>query len=366
MPVSEVSEPARRRLISSRSNRFDVIVDGRVLREDFVPSEVVHRHDEVNLLSETLEPLLSDGRPDPSFLFGPTGVGKTCIARYTLAQLREQEPAVRVAYVNCWQEYTRFRVLYRILEGVDRAVDVHRSTPKDELFERLSRTDDEPIVVILDEVDQLEETAALYDLHRLGHVSPVLIANREEELFASFDDRVRSRFHAGTRVRFDRYGTDELAAILAERAEKALEPGVVTDSQLRTVADAASGDARVGIGMLRSAARRAERQGLASITDDALEAAIPDARTAIRRKTVEGLIEHQRVLYDVIADAGEIEPGDLYEEYERRVDEPKTNRTLRNYLTKMVHYDLVEAVGKRRGRTYRLVDEDSGDDENDE
>jgi len=68
----------------------------------------------------------------------------------------------------------------------------------------------------------------------------------------------------------------------------------------------------------------------------------------------------------VIADAGEIEPGDLYEEYERRVDEPKTNRTLRNYLTKMVHYDLVEAVGKRRGRTYRLVDEDSGDDENDE
>jgi len=117
MPVSEVSEPARRRLISSRSNRFDVIVDGRVLREDFVPSEVVHRHDEVNLLSETLEPLLSDGRPDPSFLFGPTGVGKTCIARYTLAQLREQEPAVRVAYVNCWQEYTRFRVLYRILEG---------------------------------------------------------------------------------------------------------------------------------------------------------------------------------------------------------------------------------------------------------
>ncbi|WP_254522447.1 Cdc6/Cdc18 family protein [Natrinema caseinilyticum] len=338
-----------------------MIVDGRVLREDFVPSEVVHRHDEVNLLSEALEPLLYDGRPDPAFLFGPTGVGKTCIARYTLAQLREQEPTVRVAYVNCWQEYTRFRVLYSLLESVDRAVDVHRSTPKDELFDRLSRADDGSIVVILDEVDQLEETSALYDLHRLPHVSPVLIANREEELFASFDDRVRSRFHAGTRVRFDRYGTDELAAILAKRAEKALEPDVVTDAQLRTIADAASGDARVGIGILRSAAHRAERQGLGSITAGTLEAAIPDARTAIRRKTVEGLIEHQRVLYDVIAEAGEIEPGDLYEVYERRVEEPKTNRTLRNYLTKMVHYDLIEAVGERRGRTYRLVDEDDED-----
>ncbi|MWV38876.1 Cdc6/Cdc18 family protein [Natrialba sp. INN-245] len=338
-----------------------MIVDDRVLREDFVPSEVVHRHDEVNRLSEALEPLVYGRRPDPAFLFGPTGVGKTCIARYALTQLCKQEPDVRVAYVNCWQEYTRFRVLYSILESVGRTTGVHRSTPKDELFGRLSATDDRPVVVILDEVDQLEETGALYDLHRLAHVSLVMIANREDELFAGFDDRVRSRLRAGSRVRFDRYGTDELAAILEKRAEKALEPNTIGDEQLRTVADAASGDARVGIGILRSAALRAERQGTAPVTDAVLEEAIPSGRTAVRRRTLEGLIEHQRVLYDVIADAGEIEPGELYATYERRVEEPKTRRTLRNYLTKMVHYDLIEAVGKRRGRTYRVVDEEVGD-----
>ncbi|MFC6716784.1 Cdc6/Cdc18 family protein [Natrialbaceae archaeon GCM10025810] len=337
-----------------------MIVDGRVLREDFVPSEVVHRHDEVNRLSGGLEPLLSGEHPETAFLFGPTGVGKTCIARYTVERLQEQLPDVRVAYVNCWQEYTRFRVLYRVLEAVGRTIDVHRSTPKDELFQRLSRTDDRPVVAILDEVDQLEETAALYDLHRLPHVSLVLIANREEELFASFDDRVRSRLRAGVRVQFDRYGTDELTAILDERAAQGLEPGVVTESQLRRIADAAAGDARVGIGILRSAALTADRRGLEAITDEVLVEAIPDARSAIRRKTLEGLIEHQRVLYDVVAEAGEIEPGDLYEEYERRVDDPKTHRTLRNYLTKMVHYDLIEAVGERRGRTYRVIDDESG------
>ncbi|SFS68317.1 orc1/cdc6 family replication initiation protein [Halostagnicola kamekurae] len=335
-----------------------VIVDDRVLHEDFVPSEVVHRHEAVNHLSETLEPLLSDARPETAFLFGPTGVGKTCIARYTVDQLREQLPSVRTAYVNCWQEYTRFRVLYSVLEAVDRAFDVHRSTPKDELFRRLSDANDQPIVAILDEVDQLEETEVLYDLHRLPHVSLVLIANREEELFASFDDRVRSRLRAGTRVQFDRYGTDELVAILEERAVQGLEPGVVDERHLRTIADAAAGDARVGIGILRSAVRRAERRGLESVTDDVLEASIPDARTAIRRKTVEQLIEHQRVLYDLIAEAGEIEPGELYAAYEEAVEDPKTNRTLRNYLTKMVHYDLIEAVGERRGRTYRLVDDE--------
>lgn len=333
-----------------------MIVDDRVLCEDFVPSEVVHRHDEVTHLSETLSPLLSDRRPETAFLFGPTGVGKTCVARYTLDRLCEQLPAVRVSYVNCWQEYTRFRVLYRLLEATGNAFDVHRSTPKDELFERLSQVDDRPIVAILDEVDQLEETAALYDLHRLPHVSLVLIANREEELFASFDDRVRSRLRAGTRVQFDRYGTDELVSILEERAAQGLEPGAVSESQLRTIADAAAGDARVGIGILRSAARRADREGLDSITEDVLEPSIPDARTAIRQETVTNLIEHQRVLYDVIAEAGEIEPGELYAAYERRVDDPKTTRTLRNYLTKMVHYDLIEAVGERSGRTYRIVE----------
>ncbi len=42
-----------------------------------------------------------------------------------------------------------------------------------------------------------------------------------------------------------------------------------------------------------------------------------DGRTAANAR---GLIEHQRVLYDVIADASEIEPGELYATYERRVE----------------------------------------------
>lgn len=249
-------------------------------------------------------------------------------------------------------------MLYSLLESIGQTTSIHRSTPKDELFGRLEAAADQPLVAVLDEVDQLEETAVLYDLYRLPHVSLVLIANREEELFASFDDRVRSRFHAGTRVQFDRYGMDELVAILRERATQGLEPNAVTTDQLQTIAEAASGDARVGIGILRSAARRAEQAGTERVTATEIESAIPDARTAIRRKTVEGLLEHQRVLYDVIKEAGEIEPGSLYERYEQRVDEPKTTRTLRNHLTKMVHYDLIKSVGKHRGRRYRLVSDE--------
>lgn len=338
-----------------------MIVDERVLTEAFVPREVVHRHEEINRLSAAVEPLVSGGPADPAFCFGPTGVGKTCIARYTLDRLCETQPTIRVAYVNCWQEYTRFRVLYSGLEAIGKAFDVHRSTAKDELFGRLRDDDDAPLVIILDEVDQLEETAVLYDLHRLPHVSTVLIANREEELFAGLDDRVRSRYRAGTRVQFDRYGADELVAILEERVRQGLEPGTVETTQLETIADAAAGDARVAIGILRSAVGRAVTAGNDRLDDDTLAAAIPAARTEIRRKTIESLPDHQRALYDVIAAAGEIDPGDLYAAYEERVDAPKTRRTVRNYLTKMAHYDLVEASGEKRGRTYRVVERTDDD-----
>ena len=43
----------------------------------------------------------------------------------------------------------------------------------------------------------------------------------------------------------------------------------------------------------------------------------------------------------------------LYDAYRDRVDDPKTNRTVRNYLTKMTQYDLIVAEGTSRDRTYR-------------
>jgi hypothetical protein len=64
-------------------------------------------------------------------------------------------------------------------------------------------------VIVLDEVDQLDETDVLYDLYRIPDLTTTLIANREEELFAEFDSRVRSRLTSSTRVHFDSYHLDE-------------------------------------------------------------------------------------------------------------------------------------------------------------
>ena len=251
----------------------------------------------------------------------------------------------------------RYRTLYRVLDGATTTHDIHRqSTPQDVLLERLRALDDTPYVVILDEVDQLQDTKALYDLYSIPHITMVLIANREEELFAAFDDRLRSRLQSGVRVRFDAYTSAELTAILADRVRWGLSEGAIGTPELERIADAAAGDARVAIGTLRRAAREATTTGADRIPAEMVAEAVPEARAAIRQTTLDQLTPDQRVLHEIVAEHGEIAPGDLYTEYEHRVSDPKTRRTVRKYMRKLAHYNLVDAEGEKRGRRYHAVE----------
>lgn len=334
-----------------------MIRDARVLRAGFVPREVEHRDAEVNHLSSVLEPITNGEPADTAIVTGPSGVGKTCVSQFVTERLREEVLDVETTYVNCWRNYTRFRTLYQILDDLGKTIDIHRqSTPHDELVERLQQYDGEHTVVILDEVDQLEDPSILYDLHSLSQFAVICIANTEEELFSRVDDRLVSRLRASEHVRMDKYHNDQLYDILAARAKWGLTQDAVTDEQLYRIADAAAGDARLAIGILRTAASRADRENHEQLTDDMLLAAAEDARAQIRQKSLEALTPHQRIVYDIIGEHGPIGPGEAYEHYTDEVEDPRTKRTVRTYLSKMTQYNLLEAAGTSRDREYAVID----------
>ena len=336
-----------------------MITNSKVFDDSFVPEEVVHRNDELTHLSEIISPAIYDGTSEVAIIFGKTGTGKTCCARYAVGQLRESTFDVRTQYVNCWQDYSQYQILYRLLEGLDQTFDIHRqSTPRDVLYDRLRENDEYPYIVILDEVDQLDDKRVLYDLYTLSHVTLILIANDEQEFFSSLEDRLYSRFTGGERVQFDQYSMDELVSILDARSQWGLRDGVVSQAQLETIADRAAGDARIAIGILRTAVRKAHRQDAGRLSTSLIEEAVPETRSELRRKTVDQLTHDQQILYEILKEHGEITPGTLYEEYEHRCDDPKAKRTLRNYLAKMEHYHLIESEGEKRARVYRLSDFD--------
>lgn len=336
-----------------------MIQNSRVFDEGHVPRDLEHRDEELDLLSTALEPVAWDEKAETVFLFGPSGAGKTCLTRFMIDQLEREVPEVNTAYLNCWHKYTRFGVLKPILAEFSSTVDIHRrSTPTDELLDRVQEYDGPPFVVVLDEVDQLEDKNVLYDLYRVPDLSLVLIANKEEELFAQFDERLVSRFHGSRRLLLEKYTLSQLTDILAARAKWGLAPGSIDQEELEFISDLAAGDARIGIHILRMAAREAASSGVDKITLDVIEAAEPRAKESIHRKNVDMLREDQQVLYEIIRAHGEITPGELYEQYRDRVENPKSDRTLRNYLNKMEHYNLIEVEGEKRGRTYRTKDSD--------
>lgn len=118
-------------------------------------------------------------------------------------------------------------------------------------------------------------------------------------------------------------------------------------------------DARGAIGILRAAARAAERESLDKIPRDVISEAVPETKSEIRQKSLDKLNSDQQTIYEIITDTGEIGSGELHNQYKDRAEDPKTRRMMRNYLSKMEHYNLVSANGATRGRTYALVRSDS-------
>jgi len=334
-----------------------MIRDARVLRAGFVPREVEHRDAEVNHLSSVLEPITNGELADTAIVTGPSGAGKTCISQFVTERLREEVLDVETTYVNCWRNYTRFRMLYQILDDLGATIDIHRqSTPHDELIDRLQQHDGPRTVVILDEVDQLEDPSVIYDLHSLPQFAIICIANKEEELFSRVDDRLVSRLRSSEYVRMDKYHDEQLYDILSARAKWGLNEDTITDDQLYRIADAAAGDARLAIGILRTAAGKADRENCEQITDDILLDAAEDARAQIKQKSLDSLTPHQRVVYEIVREHGPLGPSKIHERYTEEVDDPRTKRTIRTYLSKMEQYNLLEAEGTSRDREYSLVD----------
>ncbi|MFW5900884.1 MAG: Cdc6/Cdc18 family protein, partial [Halodesulfurarchaeum sp.] len=293
-----------------------MIRDARVLRAGFVPREVEHRDAEVNHLSSVLDPITNGEPADTAIVSGPSGVGKTCVSKFVTERLREEVLDVEATYVNCWRNYSRFRTLYQILDDIGATIDIHRqSTPHDELIDRLQQYDGPRTVVILDEVDQLEDPSVIYDLHSMEQFALICIANKEEELFSRVDDRLVSRLRSSEHVRMDKYHNAQLYDILSARTKWGLENGVITNDQLYQIADAAAGDARLAIGMLRSAASTAARENREEITNDILLTAAEDARAQIKQKSLDSLTPHQRVVYDIVRDHGPLGPSEIHEHY---------------------------------------------------
>ncbi|WP_224332905.1 Cdc6/Cdc18 family protein [Haloprofundus halobius] len=338
-----------------------MITDARALRPEFIPQELCHREGQIAHLSSALRPITNGDPGEHTFIFGPSGTGKTTTAKFVLRQLEREALDIRWGYINCMSNSSKSAVLHGLARHAGRAADLRiEGTPASTFVDRIRELDGQ-FVAVLDEVDVLEDPTTIPALYDLSNVTLILITVHEDDLFADLDDdtglngRVGSRLRSAEKVCLDKYSQDQMCDILQGRIDAGFRDGAVNDETVSYIADVAAGDARLGIALLRRSARWAVEMQHRQITPDIVDEVDDDAREEIHSRHVDALSTHQRMLYEIIKERGEIEAGELRAEYERRAgSSAKSARMRRKYLHGLQRYKLIRSHGSGRWKRYEI------------
>lgn len=324
-----------------------------MLTADYLPNEMVARDTERQEIARNLQPMTENQPPIDMLLYGPPGTGKTSMARYVVEELKS-EMFAESAYVNCFSQKSKFEIFYEML---NRKLTVPRdgtSTEKViELFREKVR--ESPTVIVVDEVDQVTDDEVLFELSKLRNSGIIMIAN-DANVFGHFDQRVRSRLSGVRKIRFRSYSTDQLVEILKRRREHGLRKESISEDQLRIISKAADGDARIALNSLRNAAQEAEKQGMKSITDNIVEDSVEVSKNRTRISSLERLNKHQKTVYEILEEEGEMKMSGLYQRYCEEMNENKSKRTIRRYMNKMEAYEVIESEGAKKSTRYSVAE----------
>jgi cell division control protein 6 len=306
-----------------------VFRDEHVFEIDYVPETFDHRETQLEGLKYALRPAVRGSRPLNTMVRGPPGTGKTTAVQKLFGELTGR-PGVRAVRVNCQVDSTRYAVFSRLFEHVFDYEPPSSGISFKKLFGQITDRlveDDEVLVVALDDVNYLfyenEASDALYSLlraheaHSGAKIGVILVSSDLElDVMDELDGRVQSVFRP-EEVYFPRYGRDEIADILGERAARGFHDGVLGTAELDRVAEltAESGDLRVGIDLLRRAGLNAEMRASRAIESEDIEEAYDKSKHVHLSRRLRGLSESERALVEVVAEHDGEQAGPVYEAF---------------------------------------------------
>ena len=292
-----------------------VFRDERALLPEYAPAEILYRGDEMRAFARSMQGVARGSRPENLFVYGPTGTGKTTVARRVLSELAEYTDRAVPVYVNCWQHSTRQAVLSLIAEALGEALP-RRGIGSDEIFSRIIQSmkyQQKAVIVVLDEADRIanfEGQPLLYDLSRakenFGVDFGLVLISNATDLTARLDDRIRSSLRLSP-LEFKKYSPSQLKDILSARAKTALLPQACGEEIIGLCAAfgaKAGGDARVALETLWQAARNAEKRGSKKIEERDARLAYEGTGAWKKEQRSGGVLAGEQLVLDILSKHG--------------------------------------------------------------
>lgn len=235
-----------------------IIKNEVVLTPEYFPDKPIGRDNEIQLIDKLL---FSSDAQSTVVVKGKPGSGKTLIAKYIIKQHQEYNGS----YVNCYTSNSDRLILSDIAKkDIWRGGDFLSSSIEN-IARQIFKDNTRKNLIILDEVHSLKSSNSriIYLLGRstelnLPPVKLLLLTIEDPEMF--LDGHTLSTLNKLNQINLFDYGTEQLFAILKNRAQLGLYDGTYDDETLHKIAEISnpSGNARMAIELLRYSSKLAE------------------------------------------------------------------------------------------------------------
>ena len=223
-----------RQSVFKRAEVFDI---------EYTPSELIARSEALEVFSKTIS-FMKSRASQHLFIFGGHGSGKTAYAKYINSQVKEliklDKLNFNIEYINCRFVKEAWDIPEFLYESNKKALE----DPEEILIKKL----DKDLILILDEVDELDESGEPSDFFYLisrfqeiqeinkNKIMLILISNKKE-WDKTLDSATRSSLSL-VKIEFKKYTQEQIEEILKQRINQGLEnPEMISDEIIKKIAN---------------------------------------------------------------------------------------------------------------------------------
>lgn len=234
-----------------------------------IPGSLLCRESEIRQIGTFLRSHLVHKQPGSLYISGAPGTGKTACLTQILEQLQRNGMDYQVRLINCMNLSQSRRIFSKITEELT-GWDKLTNTEAQKFLEKKFTSKGAPIVVVLDEIDQLESKNQdiLYTMFEWPSLpsSRLILIGIANAL--DLTDRVLPRMHLRPECKpqllhFSPYTKDQIVKVLTARLSEVEGSGIVDVSAIQFCARkiaAISGDMRKALDICRRAVEIVEAE----------------------------------------------------------------------------------------------------------